>query len=193
VAIWARLTLGLICIALSGCASRQILATPLPESRVAIKDYSEMSFQALGLNEAKTIDFEAEKSPVARFPDGLGVYAAFSIDPQSAATALRVRTWFSNSWLSLATVLKPYVIFLDGNKHVVSNVESFDGTLGSTLIEGEYKQGYFPVPPLARFFILYSAATESDRIILVAQSGKAWAIPNVYTGTVEVKREVIPQ
>jgi len=165
-------------VALSGCATRQIIATPLPESRVGVKSYAEMSYQTLALNEAKTIAFEADKSPIARFPDGLGVYDAFSIEPQPKATALRVRTWFSSSWLPLATVLKPYVIFLDADKHLVSNVESFDGTTGSTFIEGGYKQSYFPIPSNARFFIVYSASSDADRMIISSENGKLWAIPN---------------
>ncbi|MFM0730486.1 hypothetical protein PQQ52_08325 [Paraburkholderia sediminicola] len=190
--LWIKVCIGFTCLALSGCATRQIIATPLPESRVGVKSYAEMSYQALPLNEAKTIAFDADKSAVARFPDGLGVYAAFSIEPQPTATALRVRTWFSSSWLPLATVLKPFVIFLDADKHLVSSVESFNGTTGSTFIEGGYKQGYFPVPATARYFIVYSATSESDRIVMPAQTGKAWAIPNSYSGTIDVKQELLP-
>lgn len=181
--------IGLICMALSGCATRQLVATPLPESRVGVKSYAEMSYQPLALNEAKTIDFDASTSPVARFPDGLGVYASFSLDQQPAATVLRVRTWFSSGWLPLATVLKPYVMFLDADKHVVSNVESFEGTNGSSFVQGGYRQAYFLVPPAARFFIVYSASSESDRMVLAAQTGKRWGIPNAYSGTVEVRQE----
>ncbi|WP_224011017.1 hypothetical protein [Paraburkholderia tropica] len=176
-------------MALSGCATRQLVATPLPESRVGVMSYAEMSYQPLALNDAKSIDFDASTSPVARFPDGLGVYASFSLDQQSAATVLRVRTWFSSTWLPLATVLKPYVMFLDAEKHVISNVELFGGTNGATFVQGSYKQGYFLVPPTARFFILYSASSESDRMVLTAQTGKRWGIPNAYSGTVEVKQE----
>lgn len=185
--------IGLICAALSGCATRQLVATPLAESRIGVKTYAEMSYQPLALNDAKTIDFDASTSPVARFPDGLGVYAPFSLDQQSTATTLRVRTWFSSSWLPLATVLKPYVMFLDADKRVVSNVESFESTDGSTFVKGHYRQTYFIVPSSARFFILYSASSESDRMILTAQTGKRWAIPNAYSGTVEVKHEVAHQ
>ena len=191
--LWMKVCIGLTCVALGGCATRQIVATPLPESRVGVKSYAEMSYQALALNEAKTLTFDADKSAVARFPDGLGVYAAFSIEPQPTATTVRVRTWFSSSWLPLATVLKPFVMFLDADRHVVSNVESFGGKTGSTLIAGKYKQDYFPVPATARYFIVYSATSESDRMVLVAQTGKVWAIPNAYDGTIEVKEEVLPQ
>ncbi|UOB60130.1 hypothetical protein MRS60_34020 [Burkholderia pyrrocinia] len=165
------------------------MATPLAESRVGVKSYAEMSYQPLVLNDAKTIDFDASTSPVARFPDGLGVYAAFSLDQQSTATVLCVRTWFSSTWLPLATVLKPYVMFLDADKRVVSNVESFEGTNGATFVKGSYRQGYFIVPPAARFFIVYSASSESDRMVLTAQTGKRWGIPNAYSGTVEVRQE----
>ncbi|WP_322013446.1 hypothetical protein [Paraburkholderia sp. J12] len=182
--------MSLICLALSGCATRQLVATPLPESRVGVKSYAEMAYQPLALNDAKTIDFDTNTSPVARFPDGLGVYAAFSLDQQPVTSVLRVRTWFSSGWLPLATVLKPYVMFLDADKHVVSNVESFEGTNGSTFVEGGYRQAYFPVPAAARFFIVYSASSESDRMVLAAQTGKQWGIPNAYSGTVEVKQEL---
>ena len=185
--------IGLTCIALSGCATRQLVATPLPESRVGVKSYAEMSYQPLASNEAKTIDFDANTSAVARFPDGLGVYTAFSIEQQPRATVLRVRTWFSSSWLPLATVLQPFVMFLDADKHMVSNVESFKSTNGSTFLDGGYKQGYFPVPRNARFFIVYSASSEADRMVLSAQTGKLWAIPNAYSGKIEVKQQLSPQ
>lgn len=185
--------IGLICAALSGCATRQLVSTPLPESRVGATNYAEMSYQPLALNDAKTIDFDASISPVARFPDGLGVYASFSLDQQPATTVLRIRTWFSSTWLPLATVLKPYVMFLDADKHVVSNVESFGGTDGATFVQGSYRQGYFPVPPAARFFIVYSASSESDRMVLTARTGKRWGIPNAHSGTVEVRQEFLHQ
>lgn len=190
---WSRICIGVTCIALSGCATRQLVATPLPESRVGVKSYAEMSYQPLAFSEAKTIDLDASTSAVARFPDGLGVYAAFSIEQQPTATVLRVRTWFSSSWLPLATVLKPFVMFLDADKRMVSNVESFKATNGATFIEGGYKQGYFLVPRNARFFIVYSASSESDRMVLSAQTGKLWAIPNAYSGTIEVKQQLLPQ
>jgi hypothetical protein len=185
--IW--IGIGLIGAALSGCATRQLVATPLSESRVSVTSYAAMSYPPLALNDAKTIDFDASTSPVARFPDGLGVYASFALGQQPTPTVLRVRTWFSSIWLRHATVLKPYVMFLDADKHVISNVESFGGADGATLVQGSYRQGYFLVPPNARFFILYSASSESDRMVLTAQSGKRWGVTNAYSGTVEVKRE----
>jgi hypothetical protein len=152
-----------------------------------------MSYQPLALNEAKTIEFDENTSAVARFPDGLGVYAAFSIAQQPTSTVLRVRTWFSSSWLPLATVLKPFVMFLDADKRVISDVESFKGSNGATFIEGGYRQGYFLIPRSAQFFIVYSASSESDRMVLSAQTGKLWAIPNAYSGEIEVKQQLLPQ
>ena len=190
---WSWIYIGLTCMVLSGCETRQLVATPLPESRVGVKSYAEMSYQRLVLNDARSIDFDADTSAVGRFPDGLGVHAAFSIEQQSSTTTLRVRTWPSSGLLPLATILKPYVMFLDADKHVVSNVESFKSTNGSSFLKGGYKQGYFPVPPAARFFIVYSASSDADRMVISSENGKLWAIPNAYGGKIEVEREFLPQ
>lgn len=190
---WFWISISVISIALNGCATRQLVATPLPESRVGVGSYAEMSYQPLLLDQAKTISFDADTSTVARFPDGLGVYAAFSIEQHPSVSVLRIRTWASSGWLPHATILKPYVMFLDGNKRVISNVESFKSRNGSSFFKGGYKEGYFPIPPTARFFIAYSASSESDRLVLSSSNGKLWAIPNAYSGKIEVKQELLPQ
>ncbi|GAB2924168.1 hypothetical protein GCM10027093_74530 [Paraburkholderia jirisanensis] len=189
-----RLSAGVIaCVMLGGCATRTLVAPPLPESRLGVASYAEMSYQPLEPDETETVRFDENTSPVARFADGLGVYAAFSIKPQQSASTLRIRTWLSSDWLSLATVVKPYVVFLDAEKHVISDVESFKSIDGSSFFLGGYKQGYFPVPQGSRYFVIYSAASESDRMVIRAQTGKLWGIPNAYHGKVDIKQETPPQ
>ncbi len=188
-----RICMAAVYVMLSGCATRQLVAPPLPESRVGVASYAEMSYQPLAANESKTIDFDENTSSVARFPDGLGVYAAFRVEPQASKTDLRIRTWLSSGFLPTATMVKPYVMFLDADKHVISNTESFEAASGSTFLAGSYKQGVFPVPDSARFAVVYSASSESDRMIVRAQTGKLWGIPNAYSGKVEIKRELAQQ
>ena len=88
--LWFWISIGVISVAQNGCATRQLVVTPLPESRVGVDSYAGMSFQPLALNEAKTISFDADTSAVGRFPDGLGVYAAFSIEQQPSVSVLRI-------------------------------------------------------------------------------------------------------
>lgn len=190
---WFWISISVLSIALTGCASPPLVATPLPEARVGVHSFAEMSYLPLSLNDAKTIRFDADTSPVGRFPDGLGVYAAFSIEQQSSVSVLRIRTWASNEWLPLATILKPYVMFLDESKRVISDVESFKGRQGVNFFAGGYKEGYFPIPRTARYFIAYSASSESDRLVLSSANGKLWAIPNAYSGKIEVRQELLPQ
>lgn len=178
---------------LGACATRELVAPPLPESRVRVSSYAEMAYEPLVPNTTQTIEFDEKTSPIARFPDGLGVYAAFSMVPQTSKTALRVRTWLSSDWLPMATMVKPYVVFLDEEKQVIANIASFNSRTGQNFFKGSYREGYFNVPPGTRFLVVYSAASESDRMIVRSQNGNLWAIPNVYHGKIDLTQESVKE
>ena len=156
---------------LAGGARPPVIAPALPEGRQCCNSLADLPTQSLYVGQVRSIEFDAEKSPVFRFPEGNGVFAAFVLPQDARGVVLKVRTYVSTSILPMATMFKPNVMFLNAQHEPIE--VSRDAPL-SPVKGGLVKMSAtstFSVPNDAAYSIVYSGDPRSKRSIVRSANG----------------------
>ncbi|MGT2510056.1 hypothetical protein [Cupriavidus basilensis] len=179
-----------VVLALSGCARPPTIPTPLASARICCNSLADLPMQSLPFGEVQSIAFDEKTSPVFRFPEGNGVFAAFRLPERAFGAKLEVRAFFSSIALPMASIVKPNAMFLDAGYEPLQISRDAPLQVRQGLLAMRMSRvATFPVPAGAAYVVVYSGDSRAKRVFMSSENGTIYAIPFAYTGDVEVTLE----
>ncbi|WP_083458001.1 MalM family protein [Herbaspirillum hiltneri] len=174
-------------VMLVGCQSAPIYTAPPEQSSICCASYSQMHFSTLKEHAVTTIAFDPKSFSTFKSPEGVALFSAYKLPDSAGVSQVRVSLSQSSGYLPQATVARPFLIFLDENKNVI-RFDKIDNLLvrKKRAIFASTFQGSAEIPPRAIYLIVYTAPSTAPRLIMFSENGTAYAIPNTYTGKVDV-------
>lgn len=147
-----------------------------------------MQFKALPLDDHRRIRLDARSSPAFQFPEGRAVFAAFQLPIGQKAAFLRLRTYPTSAlgYLPSATMLLPYIVFLDAQKEVLGFENSYRLYRRSGFHRATYFHTEVRIPDSASYFVAYSAPSGSRTMIAYSDHGTRFDIPIAHRGLISV-------
>jgi len=185
-AIASRATAVFAALLLTGCGIglRPLEPDELPVSAACCIPYSEMKYARLNVNTEATAELRAG-TPVHQFQHGRSYYSAFALPPHTGPMKLAFETTVRGVWLPNATALRPYFVFLDEAKSVVSVVPDPPVSLETSSV-GSFFKGEFDVPPNAAYVIVHTSTRPVPQWTVYSTFGKEWPVKPSMTGSLRI-------
>lgn len=171
-------------LTLTGCASVPELQHDLVSASTALTNsFSEM--KALPIAEEKELSIQLSKeSPIFMFEEGKSYYATIAIPESRSARKLKIKTFFSTSYLPQANILYPYFVFLDESKQPFRNEKRISLQSGLDFWLGGFYEGSVVVPLEAKEIVIYTSDSQLPTLRSVSENGTERILPHAPSGKI---------
>jgi len=173
---------------LAGCARPPLIPVSPVASRICCQSLQELPFDTLAFDDTRSVSFDAERSPVFAFPEGNGVFAAYTLPQASEGAVLELRAFVSGGpTIPSMSIFRPNALFLDMARNPLPGPrEAPLRTRKGFLAWSMSKIATYDVPGQARYVVVYSGSPRAERSTISSENGTVYGIPYSYTGDVDV-------
>ncbi|MEN7530245.1 hypothetical protein [Cupriavidus sp. 2SB] len=183
-----RYALLALTLLLASCARPPLIPQIPASSRICCKSFQAMQTGDLKFEDTTSVSFDAETSPVFPFPEGNGVFAAYTLPQQSDGALLELRAFVSGGpALTTMTIVRANALFLDAARNPLPGPrEAPLRTRRGILAWSMSKIATYTVPNSARYVIVYSGSPYAERTTFSSENGTEYGLPYSYSGKVDV-------
>jgi len=173
---------------LASCARPPLIPIAPAASRVCCQSLQQLPVDTLTFEDTKSVSFDAERSPVFAFPEGNGVFAAYTLPMASEGAVLELRAFVKGGpTIPSMSIFRPNALFLDTARNPLPGPrEAPLRTRKGILARSMSKIATYEVPAQARFVVVYSGSPHAERSTISSENGTMYGIPYSYTGSVDI-------